>query len=289
MKKIIFFSFIIILMTFFSTALSEDKNMWELTQYADASGNQAMFYSLVNRESNSLILIDGGWSQNADQVSKVIEENGGHVTAWFLTHYHNDHCDAFNTLWGNYKDQIDVVYCTPLIWEDFEPTAQAWDSPETFKTFLSITDGEEKVVRLYRGDELEVAGLKIQVFNAYDDMIIKHGDIANNCSLMFKVSASRQSVLFTGDVWRKGLGMEILEMYGAEAMQADYVQAGHHGNNTLSFEFYKAVNPSVIFLDGPEWLMTGESYDAKDLLAWCAENGIQTYDYRQAPTTLILK
>lgn len=105
----------------------------------------------------------------------------------------------------------------------------------------------------------------------------------NNCSLVLKTTNIEKSVLFLGDVWNKELGMEILNMYGAEAMQADYVQSSHHGNNTQSFEFYKAVNPSVILLDGLEWLMTGEDYDAKDLLAWCEEQGIKGYDYRNAP------
>ena len=57
---------------------------------------------------------------------------------------------------------------------------------------------------------------------------------------------------------------------------------------SIAHRLIEALNPSVIFLDGPEWLMTGEDYDAKDLLAWCAENGITTYDYRQAPVTLPL-
>ena len=59
-------------------------------------------------------------------------------------------------------------------------------------------------------------------------------------------------------------------------------------HSPLNFEFYEAVNLSVLFLDGPEWLMTGKNYNAKETLAWCQEHGIRTYDYRQAPTTLLL-
>lgn len=282
MKKMIVVVFVCLMIVV--SAGAED---WTITQYADLSGNQAMCYSLTSGEN--LILIDGGWTENAPRVKEIIEANGGHVTAWFLTHYHNDHCDAFNALWEEYKDKIDVIYCTPLDWDEFMAQVRDWDSPGTYETFLKNTEGNEKVVRLNRGEELEVAGLKVKVFNAYDGIIKNYPDYANNCSLILKFSASEQSVLFLGDVWRKDLGMEILDMYGAEAMQADYIQSGHHGNNTQSFEFYKALNPSVIFLDGPEWLMTGQDYDAKDLLEWCEENGIKTYDYRTAPTELTLK
>ena len=283
MKRLIFL-LIVSIFLISNTGLAE--NEWLLTQYSDLSGNQAMCYSLVS--GDDLILIDGGWAENAPQVREIIEANGGHVRAWFLTHYHGDHAGAFNALWDEYKNRIDVVYCTPLDWNEFIEQAREWDTPEVFEAFLKNTEGETRIIRLNRGDSLEIAGLKISIFNAYDDIVKKYSDYANNCSLVFKVSNEKQSVLFLGDVWRKDLGMEILELYGAEALQADYIQAGHHGNNTQSFEFYKALNPSVIFLDGPEWLMTGEDYDAKDLLAWCAENGITTYDYRQAPVTLPL-
>ena len=282
MKKMIAALFACLMIA--TLASAED---WTLTQYADLSGNQAMFYSLTY--GDDLILIDGGWTENAPQVKQVIDDHDGHVTAWFLTHYHNDHCDAFNALWEEYKDKIDVVYCTPLNWDEFMAQVREWDSPGTYETFLKNTQGNEKIIRLNRGDELEVAGLKVKVFNAFDDIVRKYSDYANNCSLILKFSASEQSVLFLGDVWRKDMGMEILEMYGPEAMQADYIQSGHHGNNTQSFVFYKALNPSVIFLDGPEWLMTGQDYDAKDLIIWCKENGIKTYDYRTAPTELTLK
>ncbi len=279
MKK--FIALVLFAILLCSTALAE--NDWILTQYADISGNQAMCYSLTN--GTDLILVDGGWVDNAPQVKEVIESNGGYVTAWILTHYHNDHADAFNALWDEYKEKIDAIYCTPLDWNEFMEQARPWDSLETYETFLKNTENDERVIRLNRGEELEIAGLKVKVFNAYDEMVKKYSDYANNCSLVLKITNKEQSVLFLGDVWNKELGMEILNLYGAEAMRADYVQSGHHGNNTQSFEFYKAVNPSVIFLDGPEWLMTGEDYDAKDLLAWCEENGIKSCDYRSAPTS----
>lgn len=48
------------------------------------------------------------------------------------------------------------------------------------------------------------------------------------------------------------LGREILDMFGAEALHSDYVQSAHHGNYAQSYEFFLAVNPSVVFLDAPE-------------------------------------
>lgn len=129
----------------------------------------------------------------------------------FFTHYHGDHAGAFNALWDEYKDRIDVVYCTPLDWDEFMEQARDWDTPEVFESFLKNTEGDKRIIRLNRGDSLEIAGLEISVFNAYDDIVKKYSDYANNCSLVFKVSNEKRSILFLGDVWRKDLGMEILE------------------------------------------------------------------------------
>ena len=264
------------------------RSTWELTQHSDDSGSQAICYSLYNKRQKALIMIDGGLVENADHVRRIIEERGGHVTAWILTHYHHDHCGAFNVLWPEYRDRIDTVYCTPLEWDDVKDVFRDWDSPETMATFLEQTKDAENVKRLYRGDELEICGLKMKVYSAFDEEIPHLGDIPNNCSLMFKISSKHKSALFLGDTHNKAYGMTLLERFGAEELHADYVQAAHHGNNTQSFEFYEAVNPSVLFLDGPEWLMTGKNSNAKETLAWCQEHGIRTYDYRQAPTTLLL-
>lgn len=94
-----------------------------------------------------------------------------------------------------------------------------------------------------------------------------------------------------GDLSRAAvpLGQYIIDTYGVDEVRADYIQAGHHGNWGQPISFYAQLMPKVIFQDGPEWLMTGESYDAKDLAAWCAENGIRTYDYRTAPNAVTIR
>ncbi len=264
---------------------------WELSQYPDATGNQAMFYSLYDRTTGDLILIDGGWTGNAEQVRSVIDSLGGKVKAWFLTHYHGDHIGAFNTVYGEYKDRIDTVYVNPLDWETFEPIYKSWDMPEAFAAFLEATEGAENVVTLYAGDELEIDDLDIFVFSSFDEHVKELStDWPNDSSIVFKISAGEDSVLFLGDLSAGGvkLGQYILDTYGAEEVSADYVQAGHHGNWGQPVSFYEQLKPKVIFQDGPEWLF-GDGYDAKDLKSWCEENGIQAFDYRNAPHSFVLR
>ncbi len=265
---------------------------WVLTQYSDVSGNNAMCYSLVNQEDGTLILVDGGWHENADTVRSIINENGGKVKAWFLTHYHGDHIGAFNEVYDEYKDSIETIYVNPLDWETFESVAKYWDTPEEFASFLEQTADADNVVTLHRDDTFVIDAVEVYVYSSFDDKVKElANDWPNNSSLIFKMSFQENSVLFLGDLTHSatGLSQYMLDTYGADALHADYVQSGHHGHNGPLIDFYEAIHPNVLFLDGPEWLMTGESFNAKDLLAWCEENGIETYDYRQAPSSFELK
>ncbi|MCI8881339.1 MAG: hypothetical protein HFH28_11540 [Clostridiaceae bacterium] len=79
----------------------------------------------------------------------------------------------------------------------------------------------------------------------------------------------------------------LMERYGS-ALRADYVQPGHHGNNSLTTDFYDLVAPKAILFDAPEWLMVGESYDAKVLAEYFQEQDIPYYDYRNAPNRFLL-
>lgn len=291
-KRILWLLLCLCLLLSGCSAPEKNPEVWRLTQYLDKSGSQGMFYSLYRPEDKTLILVDGGNPPNAQQVKQVIDSHGGHVHAWFLTHYHGDHIGAFNELYEEYKDRIDTIYVNPLDWETFESVYHDWDTPEAFSSFLEKTKDAENVVTLHTGDELSISNLKIKVFSAFDEHVRELStDWPNDSSLVFKVSGDEDSVLFLGDLSRAGvpLGQYIIDTWGAENVHADYIQAGHHGNWGQPVSFYEQLNPKVIFQDGPEWLMTGEQYDAKDLKAWCKEKGITTYDFTQAPVTLELR
>ena len=266
----------------FPFARAEDPGLWILTQYPDQSGNQGMCYSLADPASGDLILIDGGWTANADQVRAVIRAHGDRVRAWFLTHYHADHIGAFNALYGEYRDRIGAVYVTPLPWEDFIAAVKSYDTPESFEAFLRLTEGDEKVIPLSRGAEFDLGIFHVQNFNAYDETAVKAKDIPNNCSLVLKFSAGSRSVLFCGDAHGSKMSKELIRRFG-DRLKADLVQPGHHGNHSLTQVFYEHVNPKVMMFDAPEWLMAGDSYTAKDLKAWCDARGIRVFDYSTAP------
>lgn len=263
---------------------------WVLTQYADATGNQAMFYMIQNMADKTLIVIDGGWAENAEQVRNVILEKGGTVNAWILTHYHPDHIGAFNNIYQDPQGiTINGVYATSYDVDLFQSAAQEWDGIDTFHTFVDHTADANNINYVARDTVLEFSDMKITFYNCWDNLLenIAPGDVLNNASLVFKVETPKTSVLFCGDCHGDIMSDFLIRQYGTR-LQADYVQPGHHGNNSLTTDFYTIVSPTGVLFDAPGWLMTGENYSAKDLAAYFQEKGIVCYDYRSAPNRFFL-
>ena len=266
---------------------------WTLTEYGDDDGRQSEFYTLTNNDDGTLIVIDGGWDANTEQVRSIINLYGGEVDYWFITHYDADHVSAFNNIYADPQGIIiGTVYTTPLDYDLYCSYAvdRWWDTPEVYKLFLDQTEGDDSIVYLNRDDCFEIAGLNVYVYNSFDQIVVDTGnpDVANYGSLMFKITGKEDSFLVCGDVYGDQLGDILLDMYGSK-MKANIVQPGHHGNGSMSPYFYSIIEPQVMFFDGPAWLTESDEYTAKALMQWCSDNCIMTYDYGTAPNSIPFK
>ncbi len=258
-------------------------NYWVLSNYKDESGNQGMFYTLKNEQTGELIVVDSGWKENAGQVRKVINELGGHVDAWFITHFDNDHVDAFNEIYEDPQGiTVDRIYITPLDYDYYMTKIRDWDTPESYEKFLEITKGNDNVIKLKRGDRFEVGRLQIDVFNAYDWQVVENGsgDLPNYASLVFKITGKKDSILFCGDCHGEQMGQLLQEQYGKE-MVAEYAQLGHHGNNSFLLDFYENAEIKYALFDAPEWLMTDEQYTAAALKKDLKREHVQCFDFQK--------
>ena len=169
---------------------------YDITQYADTTGMQAMFYTIESNRGD-LIVIDGGNAGNADYVKEIIRKKGGHVDAWILTHPHPDHIGAFNVLWDELQPQIDVIYTTEIDYLTYRDRAFEWDGFEGYDLFLNYMSETDKMTYLHTGDELDICGLHFQILHACDDYVyeVSH-DIGNDSGLMMRVTNQEESMLF---------------------------------------------------------------------------------------------
>ncbi|PHU36151.1 hypothetical protein CSX01_01175 [Pseudobutyrivibrio ruminis] len=267
--------------------LNPPNTAWELMEYEDESGDQGLCYFMHNKMDGSLIVIDGGHKENAGLVRYIINQYGGHVDAWILTHYHKDHVDAFNEIYEDPQGiTIDNVYATPLDADVFHSVAQEWDDVDSYDKFMELTKGADNVNYIHRDDILEFSdNLKLTFFNACDDVVIDSAeDIPNDASLVFKMETENRSILICGDCHTKYMGDYLVETYG-DKLHADILQCGHHGNNSIPFDtgFYEAVDPQIAIFDTPEWIMTSANYTAGALAGQLKEMGVEIRYYNTSP------
>ena len=261
-----------------------------VTQYSDATGKQANCYTIT--KDGHLIIIDGGWAENAPALRQIIAENGNHVDAWFISHTHSDHVGAFNVIYADPQGiTIDTVYDSGFDYDFIREAGEPYDSMglEPANTYDALTKNAENVVHLKRDDEFEVCGLKIRVFNAFDDIVKQNVgeqfDYQNNGSLCMKFTNIDESFLFTGDI-KLDMNTYLFDTYG-EAMSGDYVQLSHHGNWGLNTEYYDQMNAKAYFADIPSEFY--ETHPIGELRQHLLENGKTYYDYSMAPNSVELK
>lgn len=261
---------------------------WKITQYGDDNGLQMVFYTIQDTHGH-LIVVDGGWDDNADTVHKTIVSLGGHVHAWILTHPHQDHIGAFCQLYGTADDiTIDKIYAVKMASPKLCLENAPWDSVEIYKKFLSMDIPQLQY--LHTGDTLHIFKLKLEVLSAYEKKIdALSSDLINDGSMMFKIYGQEESMLFCSDVG-KSISDYLKGKY-AKILKSDYLQMGHHGNGGLKKDFYKIVNPDVAFFDAPARLMTDPSgiYTTPQNWIYMESLGSTVVSFSTTPNSVILK
>lgn len=260
-----------------------------ICQYGDATGSQAMFYTMES--GDTFVVIDGGWEGNADQVREVIDSHGSQVDAWILTHPHPDHIGAFNAIWKDLKNiQVDTVYATAIDAEVYRKYAKEWDGYEVFEDFQAMAADMDNLVYLEKGQSIDIGPIHLDICNSYFDGLEDYSkDICNSSSLAFKVSGEMQSMFFCGDIYGKTMCNLVIEEYKDILTDCTYLQMGHHGNNSCTRKFMKLVNPKAAFFDAPQWLVEGEDYDTRKNMEYLEGRGVEIYSYMTLPNQINLQ
>ena len=262
------------------------KKGYEVTQYASVTGLQSMIYTITD-EKGHLIIVDGGWRDDAEQLLSIINDNGGKVDAWILTHPHPDHIGAFNEIYASGETEIETIYAVPTDYDVYQSRAAEWDEFDVYDEFVSLMSAEENLIYLTEGDTLDLFGLKMEVFHSFDlEQLKEVRDTCNDGGLIFKLSAEQDSMLFLSDV---GISQSdfMQKKYGAQ-LTADYVQMGHHGNGGMDESIYRMIAPKAAFFDAPESLMQNAELNAPKKKELMEELGAEIYYYATAPNMVKL-
>ena len=272
------------LYTRWNTLFGED--VWTVTQYGPRDINSS-FYTIYNPKQG-LIVVDGGWTEDASYVQEVIHSLGNHVNAWIITHPHQDHAGAFIALQKKHSGiKTDAVYTVEMASPEDCQAVASWDSMDTYQDFLTLD--LKNMTYLHTGDQLEVCGLQFDILSTFDEDVRElSGDYLNDGSMMFKVTGPEKTFLFCADVGKK-MSKFLWKKYDSQ-LKADYVQMGHHGNGGLGKNFYTAVSPEKAFFDAPDWLMYDDSgtYETPEKIELMESLGSEIFGFDTAPNAVTI-
>lgn len=236
----------------------ESETYYEITQlpFPTFWGGEA--YSIITPEGD-LYLIDGGFQgEDGQRIAQYIEEHGGKVKGWILTHPHVDHIGAFLDYMTANCENVESVYYSPFTKEFFEEE----DDPEIYEIinnpnailFYEFLDMMEKTkeqvdyIPMLTGDILSIGDLQLECFASFSP---KRHDVNAN-SLVFTISYEEFVLLLTGDMTELTLeDMKKEHSKDAILWDADIIQIPHHGYmaGIASDALYQATMPEYALLD----------------------------------------
>lgn len=257
--------------------------------------------SFILESGDTLLLVDGGFPSEAPYLYEYLKQLGGHVTAWFITHIHDDHMGCLCTMLAEHPDiRVDAVYDHfPSV--EFASKGEPKQTTQTTAELMALYDrvigehGAEHVI-VERGDVLSFDGgnVTVRVLRTPDERITANP--INNSSCVYRLEINGKSVLFLGDLGVEG-GLQLMELTEPDLLHADYVQMAHHGQGGVSREVYEAIRPSYCLWCTPSWLWENQGPRGYDtgmfqtviVRGWLSEIGGIKRHYRMTEGTHVIE
>ena len=232
---------------------NEQTVLYQLTE----TSQFMMSFVLVTKENNCIV-VDGGRPADMPLLKEYI--GGRHISAWILTHAHNDHISGFvDEIKKNGGADFDigtVYYNFPpysLIDEHNVPDYPYFKTEldEMLPAFLEI----EPFIRPFshittQGEHITVDECEIDFLFSFHDGL--YANLMNDSSLVFKVTTPNKTVLFLGDLGPDA--GDVLFRESRHLLKSDIVQMAHHGHMNVSMEVYAAVAPEACLWCCADWL-----------------------------------
>ncbi len=232
-----------------------ERKSFTLWQLPARTPTQHMAY-VMRTVNGKVIVVDGGNRGDAEYLRGFLAAFDNRVDAWFISHPHSDHVDTLTeVLKSPGKLHVNHIYGSM-------PT-ESWiekHEPAHLKTIqqfnLALKKSDQHVEELSLGQRLEIDGLRIDILGIKNPEIT--GNAINNSSIVFRVSDTEKSVLFTGDLGVEG-GRKLMQTAYKKQLPSDYVQMAHHGQAGVDQDFYRAVKPRFCLWPTPAWLWHNDS------------------------------
>ena len=272
--------FIIFIVFITNKIINDNKDYILLTQLHNNSYEQMMGY-FIRTSNGKNIVIDGGTPSDSQNLQKYINNNGGKVDLWLLTHYHIDHAGAFSDIVENTNIPIEkIIYldCKKEMVEEYE--SMRISQYEIVHKALENERIKDKIEKPYENQVISISpNINIKVISISDNEITYN--YGNNLSTVFKINVNDESILIIGDIGKERCD-KLLEK-NSDELKSTYVQMSHHGQNGATYEFYKKVSPKYCLWPTTDWLWNNDNgggynsgtYKTLEVRKWIEELNVE--------------
>ena len=271
---------IILLIIGIKNLLAKDNKI-ELIQMSPQSQSQMMGY-LIKTKQGKVIAIDGGTVADTENFIKNVNDLGGKIDIWFITHPHKDHAGVLNSVIEQNIDlNIEKIYYTAndLSWYlEYDPE-RAYEAENFYKT-INNSKIKDKVEEVALNQIINIDNVSFEIIG------VKNPEITvnpfNNSSMVIKLKVNEKQVLFLADTGAES-GKKLLETQG-DKLKSDIVQMAHHGQDGVTEEVYKKINPKICLWPTPDWLWDndpGTGYNTGPYKTIETRNWMETLNVKQ--------
>ncbi len=238
-----------------------DFTLWQIPSQTSTQINSYV----LRTHGGQVVVMDGGMAGDAPYLRGFLGALGNHVSAWFVSHPHDDHVDALITILEKPAGiHIDALYASL--------PDESWMRKHdggALKTLQSLNDAVKKsghtVLELSVGQKIEFDGATFEILAVRNPELTTNA--VNNQSAVWRVAGGGKSILFLGDLGIEG-GERLLASPYRSRLKADYVQMAHHGQAGVSEAFYKTVAPKYLLWPTPHWLWENNNGGGRNSGPW---------------------
>lgn len=244
--------------------------MAETTLYQLASqGPQQMMSYILRTKSGKLAVIDGGNHLDTDYLLEFlhsISQGKPVVEAWFLTHAHSDHVDAFLDIQREHAGEVDIRHVYYRFPDEGFIAAYEPGDVHTIREWNDLLPRFERLcVPVEEGQRIQVEELLFEVLYIPDPAFTTNA--INNSSIVLRLTVDGQRVLFLSDLGvearRKAAG--VIWPGGRRATICQMAASRPAG---VAKTLYAAIAPKICLWCTPQWLWDNDAGQGYNTHTW---------------------
>ena len=205
---------------------------------------------VITAEDGHIVLVDGGFDQDAEYLIAYLREITGqarpHVDAWILTHPHIDHISAFMTIVEEHPDAIQfdrVLFNFPSIQFVSSESRDAMEPLERF--YRDLPRFADKIVICSGGDRYDFGEAHFDILCSADSAL--NVNVCNNSCLVFRLELGKKTALFLADCGEEEGRQAAFDVGSGQAVRR-YLPDGAPRPGGREAEFLRGCAPGDVHL-----------------------------------------